>query len=547
MATGAACGICTAFRAPLAGVMFVVEEAATFFTTNHLEYTFLACMFLFFFWTHGGQVSCLMIVTHFLDLFFLYLCIFLNDRFSLSSLMLSFFFLFIFLLLSKPGLVSYWVVWAFHFSDEGNSSVKFKQTTGEFCTYHDVLDYIFFVLVGILGGVLGALFNQIVEYLSHLRVHHVNKSACRRLLEVIFICLLTGTVSVLLPAAYACKQEIRTIVMEDSAGCLNDADRFQISQGSVSHPFFVDLLKTANCSVTASTSSGSSSSGSGSSRMLLASTTASSAATSSAASSGAGSGAGSGASAPLNLNEILDDLNKYKHSSDARESDVVWIDNYAPYIHLHYSHTYVCDTKNHEYNEMAMLWLNGGVKAVKVLLQRGFPHMLSAHCLIVFCIIYFILAAITAGISVPAGLVVPMLLIGGSYGRLVGLGVLDLKKSMCTEYATLDPTLAFSNTYYWSTYTRWMVKTCRMPDPGTFAIIGAASFLGGSGRITVMLATVLLELTDDASMIAPVGIVCILAMLCGNLFNHGLYHGLIPLIDVPFLNVDPPLEARLGK
>ena len=96
MATGAACGICTAFRAPLAGVMFVVEEAATFFTTNHLEYTFLACMFLFFFWTHGGQVSCLMIVTHFLDLFFLYLCIFLNDRFSLSSLMLSFFFFFYF-------------------------------------------------------------------------------------------------------------------------------------------------------------------------------------------------------------------------------------------------------------------------------------------------------------------------------------------------------------------------------------------------------------------------------------------------------------------
>ena len=60
------------------------------------------------------------------------------------------------------------------------------------------------------------------------------------------------------------------------------------------------------------------------------------------------------------------------------------------------------------------------------------------------------------------------------------------------------------------------VRTCRMPDPGTFGIIGAASFLGGSGRITVMLATVLLELTDDAAMIAPVGIVCILAMLVGK-------------------------------
>jgi chloride channel 7 len=42
LATGAACGICVAFRAPLAGCLFVVEEAASFFTTGHLEYTFFA-------------------------------------------------------------------------------------------------------------------------------------------------------------------------------------------------------------------------------------------------------------------------------------------------------------------------------------------------------------------------------------------------------------------------------------------------------------------------------------------------------------------------
>jgi hypothetical protein len=39
LATGAACGICVAFRAPLAGCMFVVEEAGSFFSTKHLEYT----------------------------------------------------------------------------------------------------------------------------------------------------------------------------------------------------------------------------------------------------------------------------------------------------------------------------------------------------------------------------------------------------------------------------------------------------------------------------------------------------------------------------
>ena len=72
----------------------------------------------------------------------------------------------------------------------------------------------------------------IVEHLNHLRVHHVNKSAVKRVLEVVVICLLTGTTCVLLPAAFACKQELRKIVLEDSAGCLNDADRFQISQGN---------------------------------------------------------------------------------------------------------------------------------------------------------------------------------------------------------------------------------------------------------------------------------------------------------------------------
>ena len=48
LATGAACGICVAFRAPLAGCLFVVEEAGSFFTTKHLEYTFFSCIIAYF-------------------------------------------------------------------------------------------------------------------------------------------------------------------------------------------------------------------------------------------------------------------------------------------------------------------------------------------------------------------------------------------------------------------------------------------------------------------------------------------------------------------
>jgi len=381
------------------------------------------------------------------------------------------------------------------------------------------------------------LFNQIVEHLNELRVEHINSHAWYRVLEVIFIVLLTGTAAVCLPAAFMCKQELRAIMMEDSAGCLNVEDQFQLSHGQVSHPWMEELLhKAANCSVDVVTSSSSSASN----RMLLAAT-------------GSASSSSSSSSTPTvrSIGAIMKDLDRYsvdgKYVTLGGIDDVVWLDNGSPYIHLHYGHTYTCDSKNHEYNEMSMLWLNGGVKAVKVILQRGFPHMLSWSVLLVFCLVYFVLAALTAGISVPAGLVVPMLLIGGSYGRLLGLGALAAKKSMCTDYSSLDSTAAFSNTYYWSTYTRWMIRTCRMPDPGTYAIVGAASFLGGSGRITVMLATVLLELTDDASMIAPVGICCILSMLVGNAFNHGLYHGLIPVFNIPYLNVNPSPESKLAQ
>ena len=63
------------------------------------------------------------------------------------------------------------------------------------------------------------------------------------------------------------------------------------------------------------------------------------------------------------------------------------------------------------------------------------------------------------------------------------------------------------NMYYWSTVYRWIVRDCKLP--GTFAVIGMASFMGGSGRITVMLAIVMLELTGDAGMLAPVGLVLV--------------------------------------
>lgn len=243
------------------------------------------------------------------------------------------------------------------------------------------------------------------------------------------------------------------------------------------------------------------------------------------------------------------DLYKYKAEDDDEMAaadawkDAVLMDNQhddgrGEHIHLHYPHAYTCNASAHEYNGMAMLWLNGGVKGVKVLMQRGFPHLLTWPVLLSFCGVYFTVAACTSGCSVPAGLVVPMLLIGGSFGRLVGVLGLEIKKTACAELAGIDDSLT-TNSFFWSSTYRWIGRECNLPDPGVFAVVGMASFLGGSGRITVFLATMMVELTDDASLIAPVGFVCILSMVIGNRFNHGLYHGLIPVFSLPFLNPEP--------
>ena len=129
----------------------------------------------------------------------------------------------------------------------------------------------------------------------------------------------------------------------------------------------------------------------------------------------------------------------------------------------------------------------------------------------------------------------------------------------------------FDDTYFWSTVYRWIGRDCRLPDPGMYAVVGMAAFLSGSGRITLMLATVIIELTDDgkftsnppvacdfwvyfdrllvitASLIGPVGVASIIAMLVGNMFNHGLYHGLIPVMNMPFLNSEAADVMNLVK
>ena len=75
---------------------------------------------------------------------------------------------------------------------------------------------------------------------------------------------------------------------------------------------------------------------------------------------------------------------------------------------------------------------------------------------------------------------------------------MEFKKNLCENYVSLDSNLLSGFTtdpnggaqaydmYWWGVTYRWIIRDCKLPDPGTFAVIGMASFMGGSGRISVM-------------------------------------------------------------
>ncbi|KAG7234480.1 hypothetical protein INR49_004635 [Caranx melampygus] len=112
---------------------------------------------------------------------------------------------------------------------------------------------------------------------------------------------------------------------------------------------------------------------------------------------------------------------------------------------------------------------------------RQFFCTFSPVTLTVFFLLYFLLACWTYGVSVPSGLFVPSLLCGAAFGRLVA-NILKVKLGM-------------------DIYS------------GTFALIGAAAFLGG-----------------------------VVAKWTGDFFNKGIYDIHIELKGVPLLEWETEVE-----
>ncbi|XP_050119861.1 chloride channel protein CLC-d-like isoform X2 [Malus sylvestris] len=128
-------------------------------------------------------------------------------------------------------------------------------------------------------------------------------------------------------------------------------------------------------------------------------------------------------------------------------------------------------------------------------------------------VMFYSLAVVTFGTAVPAGQFVPGIMIGSTYGRLVGKFVVSFYKKLNIE-------------------------------EGTYALLGAASFLGGSMRMTVSLCVIMVEITNNLKLLPLIMLVLLISKAVGDAFNEGLYEEQARLKGIPLLESRPKYQMR---
>lgn len=179
------------------------------------------------------------------------------------------------------------------------------------------------------------------------------------------------------------------------------------------------------------------------------------------------------------------------------------------------------------YNELATLMSVPGEDTIRHLFSRGTHREFGYAAILLMLVLYFLGAAYTSGSAISSGTFVPMLLIGACIGRLVGLVTVDI----AAHYGAGSegaPRGVFLPPSPWA----WI-------DPGAFALIGAGAFMGGVTRMTLALAVIMMEMSNDVRIILPAMVAIMLAKFVADGACHSLNHGLLDVKCVPFLPKTP--------
>ncbi|KAI5253094.1 hypothetical protein E4T42_03043 [Aureobasidium subglaciale] len=154
------------------------------------------------------------------------------------------------------------------------------------------------------------------------------------------------------------------------------------------------------------------------------------------------------------------------------------------------------------------------------LCKSGIANTGVIFLLLISAIIGFFFTALTFGLQIPAGILLPSMTIGALYGRVIGLIVEVWQRE----------------------HPKWIVFASCEPDvpcitPGTYAIVGAASALAGATRMTVSIVVIMFELTGALTYVLPIMIAVMIAKWVGDAMGkRGIYEAWIAFNEYPFLD-----------
>ncbi|GFS40811.1 voltage-gated chloride channel family protein [Actinidia rufa] len=153
------------------------------------------------------------------------------------------------------------------------------------------------------------------------------------------------------------------------------------------------------------------------------------------------------------------------------------------------------------YNDLASLIFNTNDDAIKNLFSKNTDSEFHWSSILIFFVTCFFLSIFSYGIVAPTGLFVPVILTGASYGRLVGM----------------------------------LIGSRSNLNHGLFAVLGSASLLGGSMRMTVSLCVVILELTNNLLLLPLIMLVLLVSKTVADVFNGNIYDIIMKLKGFPYL------------
>ncbi|KAG2148738.1 chloride channel [Suillus bovinus] len=155
-----------------------------------------------------------------------------------------------------------------------------------------------------------------------------------------------------------------------------------------------------------------------------------------------------------------------------------------------------------------------------------------ANSLILATFIRMVFVVISYGAKVPAGIFVPSMAVGATFGRMVGIMVKAMYRAYPNSgiFSVCDPNVPCIT-------------------PGTYAFLGAAAALSGVMRITVTVVVIMFELTGALTYILPTMIVILVTKAVGDfLGTRGIADEAIRFNGYPILeNEDHGVNVSVSE